>query len=84
MGSKRCIRDRLQRGYQVYKEVCAACHSLKFVAFRNHQQLGYTEAEVDAEAASWTVPGIDPATGEANEMAAQRAAVVKAMQQLGL
>jgi ubiquinol-cytochrome c reductase cytochrome c1 subunit len=55
---------QLQRGYQVYKEVCAACHSLKYVAFRNLQQLGYTEAEVAAEAASWTIPGIDPATGE--------------------
>jgi len=55
----------LQRGYQVYKEVCKACHSLKFVAFRDLKQLGYTDAEVDAEAASWTVPGIDPATGEA-------------------
>ncbi|MEQ5788247.1 cytochrome c1 [Erythrobacter sp. NFXS35] len=55
---------QLQRGYQVYKEVCSACHGLKFVAFRNLQQLGYTEAEVDAEAASWTVPGIDPNTGE--------------------
>lgn len=56
---------QLQRGYQVYKEVCSACHSLKYVSFRNLQQLGYTEAEVDAEAKSWTVPGIDPATGEA-------------------
>lgn len=55
---------QLQRGFQVYKEVCSACHSLKFVAFRNLRQLGYTEAEVDAEAASWTVPGIDPNTGE--------------------
>ncbi|MBI1402865.1 MAG: cytochrome c1 [Porphyrobacter sp.] len=55
---------QLQRGYQVYKEVCSACHSLKFVSFRNLAQLGYTEAEVDAEAASWTVPGIDPQTGE--------------------
>lgn len=55
---------QLQRGYQVYKEVCSACHSLKFVSFRNLKQLGYTDAEVDAEAKSWTVPGIDPATGE--------------------
>lgn len=55
---------QLQRGYQVYKEVCSACHSLKFVAFRDLADLGYSEAEVDAEAAAWTVPGIDPATGE--------------------
>jgi len=55
---------QLQRGYQVYKEVCSACHGLKFVAFRNLRELGYSEAEVDAEAAAWTVPGIDPQTGE--------------------
>lgn len=56
---------QLQRGYQVYKEVCAACHSLEHVAFRDLAQLGYTEAEVKAAAAEWTVPGIDPNTGEA-------------------
>ncbi|QUL37437.1 cytochrome c1 [Erythrobacter sp. JK5] len=56
---------QLQRGYSVYKQVCSACHSLKYVAFRNLEQLGYSEAEVRAEAASWNVPGIDPQTGEA-------------------
>ncbi|MGB7373418.1 cytochrome c1 [Pontixanthobacter sp.] len=55
---------QLQRGYQVYKEVCAACHSLKFVAFRDLAALGYTEDEVKALAAEWQVPGIDPNTGE--------------------
>jgi ubiquinol-cytochrome c reductase cytochrome c1 subunit len=58
--------QQLQRGYQVYKEVCSACHSMKFVAMRDLAQLGYSEAEVKAEAASWTVPGIDPNTGETN------------------
>jgi len=57
---------QLQRGYQVYKEVCSACHSLNQVSLRNLSQLGYTEDEVKAEAASWTVPGIDPNTGEAS------------------
>jgi ubiquinol-cytochrome c reductase cytochrome c1 subunit len=57
---------QLQRGYKVYKEVCSACHSMNHVAFRDLEQLGYTEAQVKAEAASWQVPGIDPATGEAN------------------
>ncbi len=56
---------QLQRGYKVYKEVCSACHSLKFVAFRNLADLGYSEAQVKAEAATWQVPGIDPNTGEA-------------------
>jgi len=51
--------QQLQRGYQVYKEVCKSCHSLKYVAFRNLVQLGYTEDEARAEAASWDVPGLD-------------------------
>ncbi|MGC1271343.1 MAG: cytochrome c1 [Croceibacterium sp.] len=59
-------RQQLQRGYQVYKEVCAACHSMKLVAFRNLEELGYTEAEVKAEAKAATVPGLDPNTGEPN------------------
>ena len=51
--------QQLQRGYQVYKEVCKSCHSLKFVAFRNLAELGYSEEEVRAEAASWDVPGLN-------------------------
>ena len=58
--------QQLQRGYQVYKEVCSACHSIRLVAFRNLAELGYSEAEVKAEAAAWQVPGIDPNTGEAS------------------
>ena len=57
--------QQLQRGYQVYKEVCSACHSLKYVAFRNLEQIGFSEEEVRAEAANWNVPGIDGVTGEA-------------------
>ncbi len=57
---------QLQRGYQVYKEVCAACHGVKFVAFRDFAQLGYNEDEVKALAAEWqNIPAIDPDTGEA-------------------
>ena len=58
-------RQQLQRGFQVYKEVCAACHSLKHVAFRDLAALGYSDPEVKAIAAGFQVPGIDPNTGEA-------------------
>jgi ubiquinol-cytochrome c reductase cytochrome c1 subunit len=58
-------RQQLQRGYQVYKEVCAACHSMDLVSFRDLAALGYNEAEIKAEAASREVPGINPDTGEA-------------------
>ena len=56
---------QLQRGLKVYSEVCSACHSLKFVAFRDLEELGYSEAQVKAFAATKQVPGIDPNTGEA-------------------
>jgi ubiquinol-cytochrome c reductase cytochrome c1 subunit len=60
-------RRQLQRGFQVYKEVCSSCHSLNYVAFRNLEELGYGEAEVKAIANRWQieVPDIDPKTGEA-------------------
>src|SRR5687768_5308947 len=45
---------QLQRGFQVYKEVCASCHGLTFVAFRNLEELGYGEEEVKAIADQWT------------------------------
>ncbi|WJY19504.1 cytochrome c1 [Alteriqipengyuania flavescens] len=56
---------QLQRGYKVYSEVCSACHSMKFVAFRDLEQLGYNEEQIKAIAATKQVPGIDPNTGEA-------------------
>lgn len=58
-------KAQLQRGLKVYDEVCAACHSLKYVAFRDLEQIGYSEAMVKAYAAAKQVPGIDPNTGEA-------------------
>jgi ubiquinol-cytochrome c reductase cytochrome c1 subunit len=59
-------RQQMQRGFQVYKEVCSACHSLKFVAFRDLEAIGYNEAEVKAIAKNWAIktPDVDPKTGE--------------------
>ncbi|MCL6607425.1 MAG: cytochrome c1 [Geminicoccaceae bacterium] len=48
-------RRALQRGFQVYKEVCAACHGTKYLAFRNLAALGFSEEEVKAIAAEYTV-----------------------------
>ena len=45
----------MQRGFQVYREVCAGCHSLKYIAFRNLADLGYSEAEIKAIAAEYDV-----------------------------
>ena len=59
--------QQLQRGFQVYAEVCAACHSLSLVSFRELEHIGYNEAEVKKIAADWKipVPSINPDTGEA-------------------
>jgi ubiquinol-cytochrome c reductase cytochrome c1 subunit len=58
-------KQQLQRGFQVYKEVCAACHSLKYVAFRDLTGLGYSEGQVKAIAAGFdNIPSINPDTGE--------------------
>ena len=61
-------RQQLQRGFQVYKEVCASCHGLTYVAFRNLAEIGYGEEEVAAIANQWQieVPAIDAKTGEAS------------------
>uniref|UniRef100_A0A7N8XSY6 Cytochrome c-1 n=1 Tax=Mastacembelus armatus TaxID=205130 RepID=A0A7N8XSY6_9TELE len=38
----------VRRGYQVYKQVCAACHSMEYLAFRNLVGVSHTEAEIKA------------------------------------
>ena len=57
-------KEQLQRGFQVYNEVCKACHALKHVAFRDLADLGYDKAEIKAIAAQYQVPHYDPNTGE--------------------
>jgi len=45
----------LQRGFQVYKEVCSACHGLNLLSYRNLADLGYTDAQIKTLAAEYTV-----------------------------
>jgi ubiquinol-cytochrome c reductase cytochrome c1 subunit len=60
-------KAQLQRGFQVYSEVCSACHSLKLASFRDLKGLGYNAAEIKKIASDWKtqVPSINPDTGEA-------------------
>ncbi|NBB52250.1 cytochrome c1 [Rhizobium sp. CRIBSB] len=68
-------QGQLQRGYKVYKEVCAACHSMNLLSFRTLGEPGgpfydeHAESPADnrfvkALAAEATVPDIDAETGE--------------------
>lgn len=55
----------LRRGYLVYKNVCKACHSVKFLAFREMVNVFMTEEEAKAEAADMMVKDKEPdETGE--------------------
>ena len=44
-------RGDLQRGFQVYSEVCASCHSLSLLSYRNLQAIGFSEDQVKKIAA---------------------------------
>jgi ubiquinol-cytochrome c reductase cytochrome c1 subunit len=44
-----------QRGFQVYKDVCAGCHSLSLVAYRNLGAIGIGEDEIKTIAAQYNV-----------------------------
>ena len=48
-------QNQLQRGFQIYREVCSTCHSLSFIAFRNLEDLGYNEDEIKAIASSYEI-----------------------------
>jgi cytochrome c1 len=53
---------QLQRGFKVYREVCAACHSMNLVAFRNLAEPGgpgYSEAQVKQLASEYQIRDLD-------------------------
>jgi ubiquinol-cytochrome c reductase cytochrome c1 subunit len=55
---------QLQRGLKIYKEVCSACHSMRLVPFRALEELGYSEEQVKAFAAEYTVQDGPNSEGE--------------------
>ncbi len=52
-------RAAAQRGYQVYAEVCSACHSLSLLAYRNLTELGLTDNEVKSLIKDIQVPDLN-------------------------
>lgn len=48
-------RGQLQRGFQIYKEVCSACHAMRQLSYRNLLEIGLTEAQARALAAQFQV-----------------------------
>ena len=63
-------RASAQRGFQVYKEVCSNCHSMKLVYYRNLTALGLSDDQVKALAAAVQVGGSTDDAGQPIERAA--------------
>ena len=60
-------QNQLQRGFQVYKEVCSTCHGIKRIAYRNLMQKGgpaFPEDGVRSLAAESKIDEIDPNSGK--------------------
>jgi ubiquinol-cytochrome c reductase cytochrome b/c1 subunit len=66
-------KGQLQRGFKVYKEVCAVCHGMKYVAFRNLDALGYSEGQIKAIASEYKIPDGPNDQGEMFERAGRPA-----------
>jgi ubiquinol-cytochrome c reductase cytochrome c1 subunit len=52
-------RAAAQRGFQVYHDVCAKCHSLRLISYRNLEELGFSAEQVKAIAAGDQVIDLD-------------------------
>jgi ubiquinol-cytochrome c reductase cytochrome c1 subunit len=48
-------RQQLQRGFQVYREVCSSCHGLDYIAFRNLEAIGYSEDQTKVLASEYII-----------------------------
>ncbi|WP_404383227.1 cytochrome c1 [Caenispirillum salinarum] len=57
-------KAQLQRGFQIYNEICASCHGLSLVAYRNLQDIGFSEDQVKNIAAEREVEDGPDDTGE--------------------
>ncbi|MDI1228235.1 MAG: cytochrome c1 [bacterium] len=63
----------LQRGFQVYKEVCSSCHSMHLLSYRDLTQLGYSPDQVKTVAAEYQIPDGPNDEGEMFERAGRPA-----------
>ena len=45
----------MQRGFQVYREVCAGCHGIRLVSYRDLERLGYTNDDIKSIASEYEI-----------------------------
>jgi ubiquinol-cytochrome c reductase cytochrome c1 subunit len=64
-------RASAQRGFQVYREVCSGCHGMDYLAFRNLEDIGFSEEQVQALASEYTITDGPDDAGEMYEREAR-------------
>ena len=45
----------MQRGFKVYSEVCAACHGIRHISYRDLEGIGYSPDEIKVIAAEYEI-----------------------------
>ncbi|MBS0481821.1 MAG: cytochrome c1 [Proteobacteria bacterium] len=60
-------RKQVKRGFEVYQQVCASCHAIQHVAYRDLAAIDMGEAEIKDIASKATISAKDPLTGEVKD-----------------
>ncbi len=60
-------KNSAQRGLQVFTEVCASCHGMKHLAYRNLEEIGYNKNQINKIAKQFLVNDIPDENGEVNK-----------------
>jgi ubiquinol-cytochrome c reductase cytochrome c1 subunit len=71
-------RAAARRGFEIYKEVCSACHSMNLLHYRNLDAIGFTDEEARAIAAGFQVPSEPDDNGEVHDRPARLSDAFKA------
>jgi ubiquinol-cytochrome c reductase cytochrome c1 subunit len=68
-------KNQLQRGFQIFREVCASCHGARLISFRNLQEPGgpeFSEEQIKALAAEYQIADPTAESGERPRVPADR------------
>ena len=57
-------KNSAQRGLQVFTEVCASCHGLNHLAYRNLEDIGYNKSQINSIAKQFLIDDIPDENGE--------------------
>ena len=57
-------KNSAQRGLQVFTEICASCHGLDHLAYRNLEEIGYNKSQINNIAKQFLIDDIPDENGE--------------------